>query len=141
MNRHDLSDDEEDLANTQLEDDVPIRSGMSPFGDTAYQGYQLQEDSTYEEPLSYNEAVSPSKGFELHDASARTPGANNYTTIPLGDKSQYIQNDPHEFLSTPFSHAESDPEAGFRERQQPLRRGHTRRVKLVNGDIFCTDYP
>lgn len=142
ITQHDVSDDEEDLGNTHIHDDIPMRSGMSPFGDTAYQGYQVEEDSSYDQPMGY-----PVEPLQTRYDS-RSPGAyekyeEHYpkSVSPIPPKYGFLEHDPHEMVSTPFSSAESDPEAGFRERQQPLKRGHTRKVKLVNGDIFCTDYP
>lgn len=142
INQHEASDDEGDLADAQFDNIVPMRSGMSPFGNTAYPGYRLDDDSRYDEPVTYDDAVAQSReDFRMPAAHEKYENECPRGVSPLPIKYGFLQHDPHEMVATPFSHAESDPEAGFRERQQPLKRGHTRKVKLVNGDIFCTDYP
>lgn len=142
INQHDNSDDEDDLANATLHDGIPMRSGISPFGDnTAYHGYHLEEDASYHEPEGYQESMNHhQQAYELRDPQGYESAVTYHSPSP-NLKSGYFPEDPHEILTTPFSQAEEDPEAGFRERQQQLKRGHTRKVKLVNGDIFCTDYP
>lgn len=143
INSHDFSDDEEDLSMAGIQETAPIRSGMSPFGDTAYQGYQFGEDAEYEEPLGYEKARTTPDLFELQNQSSLRHDRTGRSHSPFPNTEYgFLSKDPHQVLTTPLSiNVEDDPEAGFRERQQPLKRGHTRKVKLVNGDIFCTDYP
>lgn len=142
INHHENSDDEGDLGDAHVDNEIPMRSGMSPFGNTAYPGHNLDDDDTcYDEPMDYN-AMTAEKLREFRSHSPYDQSEKHYTkSISPLPQYGFLDHDPHEMSSTPYSHAESDPEAGFRERQQPLRRGHTRKVKLVNGDIFCTDYP
>ena len=114
INIHDQSDDEGDLGHADIEGDYPLRSGQSPFADTAYSRYTPSPD-VYSEVPGYQAG-----SYELKETST----VNEY------EDKQYA-----------FLEGEYDPDAAFNERQQPLKRGHTRRVKLVNGDIFCTEYP
>lgn len=141
INRHDASDEEEeDLGDVDLNDGMPMQARLNPFADTAYSGYRPGYDTELDEPTPYQQTV-------VHQS--------HYSEVPLVEdlktpipsitrtSSPYEPSLKERFAGSPGPgvQPEVDPEAGFRERQQPLRRGHTRKVKLVNGDIFCTDYP
>ena len=126
----DISDDEGDLGEATLELEPPLRSGQSPFGDTAYTRYSPPPiDAAYLESPRYTRSGSAlsGKSSSTWEKLEKYDDVIRYAYDAPRYAQQYVQ--------------EHDSEAAFRERQQPLTRGHTRRVKLVNGDIFCTDYP
>ena len=142
INHHESEDEEEgeDLGNINLNNAVPLRSGLSPFSDTAYSGYQPEADEEYREPIGYDEAVSHHNrlGFQSQYVNL---SQQHDREIPSKGEAEYSSKEFTSEEVNPYTIHEIDPEIGFRERQQPLKRGHTRKVKLVNGDIFCTDYP
>lgn len=141
INTHDLSDDEGDLGEGNLDDDIRLESVHNPFEDTSYQGYNPPafEDLVSDAPHYAQDHQTQSQVYNLHDeTSSHGSYDQEYKEFDSSKSYDFLKHDVRELEST---YAESDPEAAFRKRQQPLKRGHTRRVKLVNGDIFCTDYP
>ncbi len=112
--------------------DVPLRSGQSPFADSSvYSESNYHSNRQARSETAYQGAA----GYELSETY--TPGAHK-----IDPSTKYAFTESYEVSENPYpAKSEADSEEAWRRRQQPIQRGHTRKVKLVNGDIFCSDYP
>ena len=130
----DMSDDEHERIplnqqNYPPQQQVPHQSPFEGPFDERPQSYALQE--------SYTPDARTATSY-----SGSSTYTDQYPLPVTGEGGMHAQFGPQR-VPSPYSRSETSSTEAWRQRQAPqnLRRFNTRKVKLVQGSVFSTDYP
>lgn len=131
---YDRTHDEEEVARSLLHEN-PTGTGADPFygnpDHRPHSTYSLTESYANDRPTQY-----PAQGHETGTNYSVTGGYDPASEFGAGQRAP-----------SPYERSETSSTEAWRQRQQPggqaggLKRGMTRKVKLVQGSVLSADYP
>lgn len=124
----------------------PTGVNPSPFDDHhgVYGGPEVRPQSTYSLTETYASDSTPARYPGQHDNASDVYSATGGHYDPAAEYGAPPR------IASPYSRSETSSTEAWKARQQPgggaisgggLKRGQTRKVKLVHGSVLSADYP